>query len=102
MSLTSNGLFSPMNRFGFHKDVLKAYSPDYADPDKVDCYVPTRAEVFKMQPEKLFPMLRKWFYHAPPDLTPSDEQKTAVIKLLRSRHDADALDLDITALQLPS
>ena len=102
MSLTSNGLFSPMNRFGLHKDVLKAYSPDYADPEKVDCYVPTRAEVFQMAPEKLFPILRKWFYHAPRELSPSEAQKAEVINLLRRRFDSDALDLDITALQVPS
>jgi hypothetical protein len=91
-----------MNRFGIHKNVLQAYSPDFADPDKVECYVPTRAEVFRMRGDKLFPILRKWFYHAPQELAPNEIQKQAVIKLLRSRPDADDLDLDITALQMPS
>lgn len=102
MSLTSNGLFSPMNRFGIHHDVLKTYSPDYANADKVECYVPTRAEVFTWPAGKLFPVLRKWFYHAPPELAPTEVQKAEVIKLLRSRQDADELDLDITALSVPS
>ena len=45
MSMTSNGLFAAMNRFGFTKQQLLAYSPFYADRTRVDCYIPTRHEV---------------------------------------------------------
>lgn len=99
MSLTSNGLFSPMNRFGFHKRVLLQYSPHYADPAKVDCYIPTRAEVFRMRADSLFPLLQRWFTEAPEILAPSPEQKEAVLKLLRSRYDASAITGEIEELE---
>lgn len=99
MSLTSNGLYSPMNRFGFHKRVLMAYSPDFADSTKVDCYIPTRAEVFRMDATALIPMLEHWFSHAPAVLTPNREQKEAVIKLLKTRYDAESLNQEIDALE---
>lgn len=99
MSLTSNGLFSPMNRFGIHKSVLMAYSPDYADPTKVECYVPTRAEVFKMPLRQLKPILCHWFQKAPQSLAASQEQKAAVIKLLKSRYDAEQNAAEITEIE---
>ena len=99
MSLTSNGLFNPMNRFGFHKDTLLAYSPDYKDQTKVDCYVPSRADVFRMPMANLKPILVKWFTSAPKELTPSDSQKKAVVELLNKRKDADAIQSEIKEVE---
>lgn len=99
MSLTSNGLFSPMNRFGIHKNILLAYSPDYANPEKVECYVPTRTEVFKMPMAKLKPILLNWFSNAPTELEPAKDQKQAVIKLLKSRYDTAEIAEDIRELE---
>lgn len=99
MSLTSNGLFHGQNRFGIHKDVLLAYSPDYKDRTKVDCYVPSRTEVFGMAIAELRPILEVWFTQAPEALTPSAAQKAEVLKLLRLRMDKNAIQADITALE---
>ncbi|MCG8667863.1 MAG: hypothetical protein MI867_00490 [Pseudomonadales bacterium] len=96
MSLTSNGLFNPMNRFGFHKDTLLSYSPDYKDKTKVDCYVPSRADVFRMPIDELKPILIKWFTKAPDILTPSDQQKESVLELMKKRRDADNIASEIS------
>lgn len=91
MSLTSNGLFNPMNRFGFTKTQLLAYSADYADRQRVDCYVPTRNDVFKMPINELHPILVKWFTMAPTSLTPTEKQKNTVIALLKQRQDREQI-----------
>ncbi len=99
MSLTSNGLFNPMNRFGFRKEQLLAYSPDYKDRTKVDCYVPSRADVFRLPIGELQPILAKWFTDAPSELTPSDSQKNAVIELMKKRLDASEIAKQINEIE---
>lgn len=100
MSLTSNGLFNPMNRFGFHKDILMAYSPDYKDKEKVECYVPSRADVFRLPISELKPILKKWFKEAPESLVPSIDQKRTVIDLLKKRTDAKEIKNDISEIEM--
>lgn len=99
MSLTSNGLFNPMNRFGFTKAQLLAYSEHYKDRSKVECYIPTRNDVFKMPMQELMPVLQQWFTRAPPALVPSEQQKRTVVSLLKLRPDRDAIAADISALE---
>lgn len=100
MSLTSNGLFNPMNRFGFTKTQLLAYSADYADRQRVDCYVPTRNDVFKMPMNELQPILMKWFTMAPASLTPTVQQKNTVIALLKQRQDREHIAEQIHMIEV--
>lgn len=99
MSLTSNGLFNVMNRFGYHKSRLLSYSSDYADRSKVDCYIPTRKEVYELPIAELQPIVANWFQNAPVELVPSEQQKKAVIALLRIRHDHAAIAENIQAIE---
>lgn len=99
MSLTSNVLFSPMNRFGFHKDLLMKYSPEFKNKDKAPYYIPTRAEVFKMPIHELVPVLKHWFENAPKELRPSQKQKNDVIELLKKRRDAAEITEQIEVIR---
>lgn len=99
MSLTSNGLFHPKNRFGFHTELLKEFCPDYKDKHKAEYYIPTRAEVFQLKMEVLKPILVHWFTEAPDQLHPSPEQKSAVIALLKKRFDANKFVSEIAELE---
>lgn len=98
MSLTSNGLFHGQNRFGISKETLLAYSPDYTDPAKVDCYVPSRNDVFRMPMTTLVPILERWFTSAPLPLRPSPTQRREVLKLMRLRMDSDKIQAEIDAM----
>jgi hypothetical protein len=91
MSLTSNGLFNPMNRFGYTKTQLLAYSCDYRDRSKVDFYIPTRNDVFSMPIQELQPILVRWFTAAPETLVPTEKQKRTVVSLLKQRKDRDQI-----------
>ncbi len=99
MSLTSNGLFNPMHRFGIHKSVLLSYSKDFQDRNKVECYVPTRNDVFRLPLNELEPILTHWFTQAPPELTPNDKQRKAVTDLLRLRKDGQKFNKLISQLE---
>ena len=99
MSMTSNGLFAAMNRFGFTKEQLLAYSPFYADRTRVECYIPTRTEVYRMAIDELLPVLETWFGRAPEALRPSPQQIRQVIALLRTRHDKTGIAERINDLE---
>ncbi|MCG8313979.1 MAG: hypothetical protein MI976_12245 [Pseudomonadales bacterium] len=99
MSLTSNGLFHPKNRFGFHTDLLSGLCPDYQDRAKAECYIPTRAEVFQLKMTEIKPILIHWFKYSPEPLHPTAEQKQAVIELLKKRFDAQKCATDIAELE---
>lgn len=99
MSLTSNGLFNPMNRFGYTKTQLLAYSCDYRDRSKVDFYIPTRNDVFKMPLQELQPILLRWFTDAPATLIPTEKQKRTVVSLLKLRRDRDQITGQIQEIE---
>lgn len=99
MSLTSNGLFNPMNRFGFTKQQLLAYSPDYADRTKVDFYVPTRNDVYKLPQDELVPLLERWISQAPAQLRPNPQQVRSVVMLIKLRKDYAAFASLISRLE---
>lgn len=79
----------PNDRFGVPDpliiDVIKAHRGIIRD----GCCIPTRHEVATLKPWPHAWMLLVWWWEAPSELIPTDEQVAASVEILRQRPDAD-------------
>ena len=75
------------DRFGTSDAAFAAAREKHKHIFRTGMYVPTRAEVATMAPERLAQILDEWLWESPTELIPRDDQITQVLELLESRPD---------------
>lgn len=79
----------PNDRFGVAEELIIQVIRAHKGLIRDGCYIPTRAEVAELDPQRLWWILLGWWWESPSELIPTDEQVADVVAILLARPDAD-------------